>query len=99
MPLSRLVAFSPQLTLATAQLRDLTRQRQLVYLEKDKIEKEEIRKVELRLQQLAKDRKKTQQRLQALKKKPDPARKEAQRVNVGACPRYEVMYEDEGRCD
>ena len=41
----RLECLDQQLALATSQLRDLTRQRHTVYMEKEHIEKEEIKKV------------------------------------------------------
>lgn len=52
-----------QLALANVQLRDLTRERQAVYLDKEKIEKEELRKAQLTLDQINRDREKCRQRV------------------------------------
>jgi hypothetical protein len=52
-----------QLSLANVQLRDLTRERQAVYLDKEKIEKEELRKAQLTLDQINRDREKCRQRV------------------------------------
>lgn len=48
--------------LATAQLRDLTRERQQIWLEKERLEKEELRKAQISLDHINRDREKTRQR-------------------------------------